>query len=348
MNERDDRTEESVSPLPQRDGLHHASLDPLLLVTPIPLSEHPAAVYLTSLSSGSQRTMRWSLDTIASILTDGTGDHLTLNWGQLRYRHCMLVRNILKNRYAAVTANKMLAALRRTLEEAYRLDGMTATEYQKAIAFPNLPLPNQQKLRGRALRGSEIDQLLAICEKDPSPKGVRDTALIAVLRGTGMRRGELVALEMRDYDAKTGKFTIRQGKGGKFREVYLAQEAKPWLKEWLSLRSQVSQTGPLFCRIRRGGHLHPETHMDGGSIFRILEERREQIEEMDMEHFSPHDLRRTLCSELLEVEDIATVQQIAGHASPATTVKYDRPGEKAKKRAANRVRFRKTKSSSNE
>ncbi|NBD17529.1 MAG: hypothetical protein GVY04_15755 [Cyanobacteria bacterium] len=109
MSERDDKTDESVSPLPQRDGLHHASLrsDPLLLVTPIPLSEHPAAVYLTSLSSGSQRTMRWALDTIASILTDGTGDHLTLNWGQLRYRHCMLVRNLLKNRYAAVIGNKL-------------------------------------------------------------------------------------------------------------------------------------------------------------------------------------------------------------------------------------------------
>ncbi len=134
----------------------------------------------------------------------------------------------------------MLAALRRTLEEAYRLDGMAATDYQKAIAFPNLPLPTQQKLRGRALNYSEIDALLTICEQDPSPKGVRDTAMIAVLRGTGMRRGELVALEMRDYDSKTGKFTIRQGKGGKFREVYLAQEAKPWLKEWLKLRSQAS------------------------------------------------------------------------------------------------------------
>lgn len=83
-----DRADESVS----------AYVDPLLLVTPIPLSEHPAAVYLTSLSSGSQRTMRCALDTIASILTDGTGDHLTLDWGQLRYRHCMLVRNVLKNR----------------------------------------------------------------------------------------------------------------------------------------------------------------------------------------------------------------------------------------------------------
>ncbi|MFW6296017.1 MAG: hypothetical protein ACOC04_02380 [Halothece sp.] len=45
---------------------------------------------------------------------------MTLDWARLRYCHCRLVRNVLKNRYAVVTANKMLAALRRTLEEAYR------------------------------------------------------------------------------------------------------------------------------------------------------------------------------------------------------------------------------------
>jgi integrase/recombinase XerD len=56
--------------------------------------------------------------------------------------------------------------------------------------------------------------------------------------------------------------------------------------------------------------------------------------------FTPHDLRRTFISQLLEVgTDLVTVQQLAGHIHLSTTALYDRRGEHAKRQAMSRLPF---------
>lgn len=297
----------------------------LRLTVPVPYNRHPAAVYLSGLGEGSRRTMRQSLNAIASLLTNGACDALTLDWSKLRYHHTAAVRAALMQGFAPTTANKMLSALRRVLLEAYKLELMDARHYAKAVDLP--AVGGESEPKGRALTQEEIAALLRTCQSE-SAMDIRDAAILILLRGTGVRRRELVNLDLSDFDASTGALLVRKGKRGKSRQVYLPQSAIAYVRRWLEVRGD--EPGPLLCRIRRGGHLQlGRMHPD--AIWRILQKRARWA---GLESFSPHDFRRTFCSDLLDAGvDIVTVQKLAGHTSPATTAKYDRRGEETKRQA---------------
>ncbi len=315
--------------------LLYSQAEQLKLSEPVPVTLHPAAVYLSSLSEGSRRAMLSSLNAIARLLTVGECDAFSLDWSKLRYHHTAAVRTALKQRLAPATTNKMLVALRRVLQEAYRLDLIDAQDYHKAVDIPNVK--GTGKLRGRALTTEEIGALIECCHEKGEAIDLRDAAVIAILRCGGIRRQEIVRLNLDDLDLKTGELIIRRGKGGKFRIVYLTPEAIEMIEDWLEVRGDLS--GPLICPVNKGGKVMLRHFAaDGDGIYKLVKARANKS---GVKHFSPHDFRRTFCSDLLaDGEDVFTVQELAGHASPATTAKYDRRGEGRKRRAVKRLKFR--------
>ncbi len=307
------------------DLRHTQEPENLRLTAPVPLTEHPAAVYLGGLSQGSIATMQGSLNAIASLLTNGECDAMTLDWSKLRYRHTAAVRAALKKRHAGSTTNKMLCALRRVLEEAHRLDLISADDYTKAVDLPSVR--EDKKLRGRALNHQEIAALMDACSNS-HPIDIRDAALIAILRGGGLRRAEAVSLELKDFNPSRSALEVRQGKGGKSRTVYLPEDAIQLVEDWQDIRG--FEPGPLLCPVRKGGEVQLR-HMHPDAVLKILRRRASQA---GVKSFSPHDFRRTFCSDLLDAGvDIVTVQKLAGHSSPVTSAKYDRRGEETKHRA---------------
>lgn len=304
----------------------------LRLTSPVPLNLHPAAVYLASLSEGSLPTMKQALNEIASLLTNGKCDAITLNWAELRYKHTSAIRTALKGKYAPATANKMLCALRRVLKEASRLDLIDPFDYAKAVDFKSIK--DDSKLKGRALSKKEITNLIDICKADETASGVRDVALIAILRGAGLRRAEVVKLNLKDFDPETGALEVHRGKGGKDRLVYLPESAIAFINNWIEVRG--SEPGALLCPVRKGGEMKLR-HMCPDAVLKIVRRRAKQA---GVESFSPHDFRRTFCSDLLDAGvDIVTVQKLAGHASVETTARYDRRGEEVKRKAVQKLDF---------
>lgn len=299
-------------------------------------ARHPVLIYLASLSPGSRRTMKTTLDVMAALLTSGRCDALSLDWSQIRFQHGAALRAVLAEKYAPATANKMLAAWRGVLKAAWRLEILGSEDYGRAAdlgAVRGETLP-----KGRALSAGELRSLLGICASDiykegkPRESGVRDAAILAVLYGGGLRRSEVVALDFDDYDADSGALTVRRGKGQKARITYLPTGGQSRVARWLELRNQFSPLeGALFHPIHRSGKIFP-TRLTDQAILALLQRRAIQA---GLRPFSPHDLRRTFISDLLDAgADIATVQKLAGHSNVQTTARYDRRGEVAKQKAA--------------
>lgn len=290
-----------------------------------PKSEHPVSVYLASLAEGSRRTMRGALDTIARELSRGECDAMTFPWQQLRFQHTQAIRTLLEEKYAPATANKSLSAMRGVLKAAWKLRHMETDEYSRAVdigAIRGETLP-----RGRAISGGELHALFRSCA-DGTKLGARDAALLAVLYGMGMRRGESVGLDLSDYDPQTGALTIRNGKGNKQRMAYAKNGAFDALEAWLQVRG--NESGPLFLPVFRGGHVAVRRLTTQAVLYILLQ----RAQSAGIRNISPHDFRRTFVSDLLDKGvDIVTVQKLAGHANVATTGRYDRRGEEAKKKA---------------
>jgi predicted component of type VI protein secretion system len=148
--------------------------DALTLTKSLPADRRPAAVYLSRLAPGSRRTMRQALDTIAGLLTSGLADAQQIDWSAVRYQHAQAIRTRLAETYSPATTNKMLSALRGVLREAWRLELMTAEDYQRATDLG--AVKGQTLPRGRALGAGELAALLRVCSDDASPAGARDAA----------------------------------------------------------------------------------------------------------------------------------------------------------------------------
>ncbi|MBD2472816.1 tyrosine-type recombinase/integrase [Nostoc sp. FACHB-145] len=286
----------------------------LVLTIEPPLTQHPAIVYLSKLSPGSQPTMKHSLNLIAQLLTQNQADYLTLNWSGLRYKHTNYVRAALIKNYSPATVNRILCALRGVLKSALLLELINPIDYAHAVDIKSLKV--SQKGSGRVLSRDEIDALMHTCFSDLTPNGFRDAALIALLRGAGLRRAEVVGLELKDF-YHHGEIKIHSSHRRVERTVYLSKSAHAIVNDWIEIRTP--RDGPLLCQVNKSGRVVHKRLTPQAVLF-ILHKRGEQA---GIKPFSPHDLRRTFIWDLLNAGvDISTVQSLAGLSNPATTARY--------------------------
>ena len=304
-----------------------------LTATAYPTDGNPALVYLAGLGAGSRRTMAQALEQIAALATGGTVGAQGLPWHTLHFQHTGAIRAALMGEYSPATVNKMLSALRGVLKTAWRLGLMSAEEYTRAVDLDPVGVARPEQAAGRALAPGELIGLLGVCQRDITAAGARDAAILGLLYSCGLRRSEVVKMDVSDYDPATLALTVRASKRGKTRVVPIENGARAALQDWLHVRGDAP--GPLFVRILKNGEARPGHRLTAQGVYDILSRR---AEEAGVDSFTPHDLRRTFAGDLLDAGvDLATVQKMMGHSNPATTASYDRRGERAKRAAASKL-----------
>lgn len=283
--------------------------------------------------------MAQALDQVARVATGGQVGAEDLPWAALRYEHTQAIRAALRDLISTRTGrplspasvNKALCALRGVLREAWRLGLMTAEDFHRATDLE--PVRGATVLRGRALEPNEVAALFHVLQRDSSPGGARDAAVLALgIAGGGLRRAEIAGAKLRSLDQNTWVLTV-VGKGNRVREVPLKNGTVDALRAWLAHRGEAP--GPLLCPVLKGGRIRYR-RLSEEAIYRICAKR---AAEARIATFTPHDMRRTYISSLLDRGvDISVVSKLCGHHSgPNITARYDRRGERAQHAAAETI-----------
>jgi integrase/recombinase XerD len=179
------------------------------------------------------------------------------------------------------------------------------------VRNPMLPIepPTPEPKVNDWLRRSEDEALLSAFFKTEDER-----VLVWFLRWTGLRLGEALSLRVSDLDLSEGTVYVRKSKTARGRRaIPLTDELRPRINEWLRVldrRGLYRTDGPLFP----SRHGNPWTQQYAQKIIRRVGDR------VEIERLTPHRLRRTFGSHLLnEGVRLEVVSKLLGHRSTEVT-----------------------------
>lgn len=231
---------------------------------------------------------------------------------------------------APATVRKMRSAITGVAKAAWRAGAIDDGVLARITAVPHVRGGGRRL--GRALKEADVAKLLLACLESNGGTfaSARDRALLAMLFGAGLRRSEAAGALLSGWEADTGSIEV-VGKGQKRRKVPMGAAAKH-IEAWIACRGSATCDRLLLAVHHRGKVLDHGLTPEG--VYTALQRLGERVGVK----VSPHDGRRTRITSLFAANvDMATVQRLAGHASPATTVKYDLRGQDALEEAVRKV-----------
>lgn len=238
-------------------------------------------------------------------------------WSQVDLRVARrYLAHLQRRHYAPASVARKLASLRAFYAHLVRL-GKLSTHPLRGLGTPKQP--------GRLPRFLTVEETVALLLTPDlrTPQGLRDRAILELLYASGIRVGELVALDLGDVDWEEREVRV-WGKGGRERLALIGEPARQALLAYVRLgRPKLARahSGPALFLNRSGGRLSDRSVRTIVGDYARLAGLGEDV--------TPHTLRHTFATHLLEGgADLRIVQELLGHARLTTTERYTHVSQK--------------------
>jgi integrase/recombinase XerC len=211
------------------------------------------------------------------------------------------------------TINRRLAAIRSALKLARTL-GLTSW----APEIRGLKVEAYRDTTGPGLNGARA--MLAKARTQAPVKAARDAALVRLMFDLGLRRGEVVGLDLEDFEPKERRLWIK-GKGRSQKEARtLPEPTLAVLTTWIELRRQLVPSGEKAMFVGLAGRVRGQ-RLTGRGLYHVIAELGSAVGLRTR----PHGLRHASITAALDANngDVRAVQLHARHADPQTTMRYD-------------------------
>ncbi|HEX5690137.1 MAG TPA: site-specific tyrosine recombinase XerD [Roseiflexaceae bacterium] len=217
-----------------------------------------------------------------------------------------------ERRYANSTVARRTAAVK-SFYSFLTTEGVVPSDPTEQIDSPKV-----DRYLPKALSPHQVDELLELPLREPTPERLRDKAMLELLYATGMRVSELVALNLRDLNMEA-ECVRCVGKAGRERILPINGSALTGLEEYLDIarpqlaRGNAQKVEALFLN-HRGKRLTRQ------GFWLIL---KGYAEGLGLDDLTPHTLRHSFAVHMINSgADIRSVQALLGHASLSTTQIY--------------------------
>lgn len=160
----------------------------------------------------------------------------------------------------------------------------------------------------------EIKAVFELLEVDSSFEGLRAKLIVELFYSTGVRRSELINLEISNIDFKNETVKVL-GKRNKERFIPLLKSVQETIKKYLAVRSEINTNSSYLLITKKGKKVYDTL------VYRVINNYFSSVSTKVKK--SPHVIRHSFATHLLnEGADLNSVKELLGHSSLSSTQVY--------------------------